>query len=60
MWPDRVSNPGPLTYESGVLPTVNNIMILRMDGWMDGWMTQFYVRSIVKSCQDDRRMKMKS
>ena len=20
MWPDRVSNPGPLTYESGVLP----------------------------------------
>ena len=22
MWPDRVSNPGPLTYESGVLSTV--------------------------------------
>ena len=21
MWPDRVSNPGPLTYDSGVLPT---------------------------------------
>ena len=21
MWPDRVLNPGPLTYESGVLPT---------------------------------------
>ena len=21
MWPDRVSNRGPLTYESGVLPT---------------------------------------
>ena len=21
MWPDRVSNPGPLTYESGALPT---------------------------------------
>ena len=21
MWPDRVSNPGPLIYESGVLPT---------------------------------------
>ena len=21
MWPDRGSNPGPLTYESGVLPT---------------------------------------
>ena len=22
MWPDRVLNPGPLTYESGALPTV--------------------------------------
>ena len=22
MWPDQVSNPGPLTYESGALPTV--------------------------------------
>ena len=22
MWPDRVYNPGPLTYESGALPTV--------------------------------------
>ena len=21
MWPDRVSNPGPLTHESGALPT---------------------------------------
>ena len=21
MWPDRISNPGPLTYESGALPT---------------------------------------
>ena len=21
MWPDRVMNPGPLTYESGALPT---------------------------------------
>ena len=21
MWPDRVSNPGPLTYESGAIPT---------------------------------------
>ena len=21
MWPDRVLNPGPLTYESGALPT---------------------------------------
>ena len=22
MWPDRVSNPGPLTLEAGALPTV--------------------------------------
>ena len=22
MWPDRVSNPGPLTYKSDALPTV--------------------------------------
>ena len=22
MWPDRASKPGPLTYESGALPTV--------------------------------------
>ena len=22
MWPDRVSNPGPLTYEPGAQPTV--------------------------------------
>ena len=22
MWPDQVLNPGPLTYESGALPTV--------------------------------------
>ena len=21
MWPDRVSSPGPLTYESGAIPT---------------------------------------
>ena len=21
MWPDRVSNPGPMTYKSGALPT---------------------------------------
>ena len=28
MWPDRVSNPGPLTYESGALPTA-----LRGLGW---------------------------
>ena len=30
MWPDRVSNPGPLTFESGALPTVIGINILRV------------------------------
>ena len=29
MWPDRVSNPGLLTYESGALPT---------EGWSGGAM----------------------
>ena len=24
MWPDRVSNPGPLTYESGAIPTARH------------------------------------
>ena len=31
MWPDRVSNPGPLTYESGALP-----IALRWPGSLHG------------------------
>ena len=31
MWPDRVSNPGPLTYESGALP-----IALRGPAWFWG------------------------
>ena len=31
MWPDRVSNPGPLTCESGALPTA-----LRGPAYIDG------------------------
>ena len=35
MWPDRVSNPGPLTYESGALPTalrgLARILSMRME-----------------------------
>ena len=40
MWPDRVSNPGPLTYESGAPPTalLGPATRARMDG--------FYVNSI--------------
>ena len=35
MWPDRVSNPRPLTYESGAMPTVlrglaNRLLILSL------------------------------
>ena len=28
MWPDRVANPGPLTYELGVLPTATILIIV--------------------------------
>ena len=31
MWSDRVSNPGPLTYESGALPTALRGPALRKD-----------------------------
>ena len=31
MWPDQVSNPGPLTYESGVLPTALHGPALEME-----------------------------
>ena len=30
MWPDRVSNPGSLTYESGALPTALRVPALCM------------------------------
>ena len=30
MWPDRVSNPGPLTYESGALLTALHGLALRI------------------------------
>ena len=37
MWPDRVSNPGPLTYESGALPTAprglaHEVLVNRLGG----------------------------
>ena len=40
MWPDRVSNPGPLCYESGALPTAlgpttNDEMVLAEIGHDD-------------------------
>ena len=36
MLPDRVSNQGPLTYESGALPIALCGPALYLDGWMDG------------------------
>ena len=30
MWPDQVLNPVPLTYESGVLPTVPAVLVSKM------------------------------
>ena len=60
MWPDRVSNPGPLTYESGALltalhgPALGYIKKL-LKSWMDG--LQFYVLfdsiSDISGCWDD-------
>ena len=48
MWPDRVSNPGPPTYESGALP---------IDGWMTCDFTSF--STVFQSYQDDGRIIMK-
>ena len=33
MWPDRVSNPGPLTYESGALPIALRGPNMHLDFW---------------------------
>ena len=40
MWPDRVSNPGPLIYESGALPTA-----LRDPAMCNAFIQQMYVTS---------------
>ena len=56
MWPDRVSNPGPLTYESGALPTALrgpavtnkwNCMKLNMN------ICHHYAPMPIKFCQND-------
>ena len=43
MLPDRVSNPGPLTYESGALP-----IALRGPANED---LQFYAKQVLNSCK---------
>ena len=49
MLPDRVSNPGPLTYESGALPIAlrgparfryNAVMVMQMSGFAYNEMTR--------------------
>ena len=37
MLPDRVSNPGPLTYESGSLPIALRGPAMILVGWLVGW-----------------------
>ena len=46
MLPDRVSNPGPLTYESGALPIALRGPArweekLRLVGWLIGWLVNW-------------------
>ena len=50
MLPDRVSNPGPLTYESGALP-----IALRGPAGMDGWMNCNFMSfsTVFQSYPDD-------
>ena len=43
MWPDKVSNPGPLTYESGVLPIALRgpaIFCAKVGNIWQGWYKQ--------------------
>ena len=46
MWPDRVSNQGPLPYESGTLPTALRGPVVRFEG---NWKVS--VRSMKKFLQ---------
>ena len=50
MWPDRVSNPGPLTYQSGVLPTALRGPALSLENNEKIFM-------MVVCCSRDRRFK---
>ena len=58
MWPDRVSNPGPLTYESGALPTALRVPAARVLSMplrvrskvLTVWSYDFYDRITVTTC----------
>ena len=66
MWPDRVSNPGPPTYESGALPIalrgpatvyVKSIINywIRIDGWVDDVRFTPFL-TVFMSYEDDGRL----
>ena len=65
MWPDRVSNPGPLTYESGALPTaLRGPAILGEDSryfdkitWPRGYKTFFMLNSAEYDILNARKCK---
>ena len=52
MWPDRVSNPGPLTNESGALPTA-----LRGPAHLIGPCRTFVLKYTI-GCRDCRLFKL--
>ena len=54
MWPDRVSNPRPLTYESGALLTVLRHLALSPDNTSLMSLKLFYVIFCHKNAIDGR------
>ena len=52
MWPDRVSNPGPLTYESGALPTALRGLAILLELRGKSLCKSIYIYSNVRSCMD--------
>ena len=52
MWPDRISNPGPLTYESGALPTALRgpaILIVRRRFYLNIFSFNISIHSYLKT-----------
>ena len=58
MRPDRVSNPGPLTYESGALPTALRGLAIALD-MIINVIFLLSIPTIFQSYQTDRRMIIK-
>ena len=53
MWPDQVSNPGPLTYESGVLPTA-------LHGWAHRYqdLSKYRITHLTMPCPSHKNFNM--